>query len=91
MAINSIAKVTVQSSALPDGELTWETNLYDVTGDQPDEDVARLILLYNNLMYDLVGMDVGKLGIEYSKLISKQQTEKEFDECMCCVKKALND
>ena len=80
MSMTSVSKVTAESSALPKAELTWEVVLEDPTGLVSDDGMAAATLLYNNLMYDLVGGILGKLGWEYSKLLSGQQDQKAFDE-----------
>ena len=85
----AISKVRASSTAWPAAKMSWETVLPDELDGVTPEVMLNMHLLYNNLMYDLVGAAMSKLGLEYSKLISGQIDQKTFDECMCCVKKAL--
>ena len=85
----AVSKVKASSMGFPSAKMTWEVVLPDEMDDVPQETMKALHLVYNNLMYDLVGLAMAKLGQEYSKLITGQQDQKAFDECMCCVKKAL--
>ena len=91
MSINSISKVVATSTLAPKAELKWKTDLYDYTGNLSDEEVLPYILLYNNLMYDLVGAVLGKLGWEYSKLISGEVDRSKFDATMAEVSVSLNN
>ena len=91
MSVSSVSKVTAKSSNFPNGKLSWETKLSDPTGVQTDEDVIKYTLLYNNLMYDLVGLALGKLGWEYSKLLVGEQSREEFVERMSKVQRALSN
>ena len=85
----AVSKVKASSMGFPSAKMAWEVVLPDEMDDVPQEVMTQLHLVYNNLMYDLVGLAMAKLGQEYSKLITGQQDQKAFDECMCCVKKAL--
>jgi hypothetical protein len=89
MGIQSTSKVTAKSSSFPDGKLEWKTTLYDPTGTHSDEEVIALTLLYNNLMYDLVGAVLGKLGWEYSKLLVGEQDRDSFDATIRKVQESL--
>jgi hypothetical protein len=77
----AVSKVRASSSNFPPSSLEWEVTL--------DEDVPALVLLYNNLMYDIIGLALGKLGVEYSKLLAGEQTRDEFDCCCDEIKKSL--
>ena len=91
MSINSISKVVATSSSFPLAKLKWQVDLSDPTGTQSDAELTSYILLYNNLMYDLVGAVLGKLGWEYSKLISGEVDRSKFDATMAEVSRALNN
>jgi hypothetical protein len=89
MGFKSVSKVKAQSTLAPEGKLEWNVELFDPTGMLPDEEVIKLALLYNNLMYDLVGAVLGKLGWEYSRLISGEQDRSTFDASVRKVQEAL--
>ena len=78
----STSKVTATSSLFPSGKIKWETELFDPTGLKTDLEVIEFTLLYNNVMYDLVGIALAKLGVEYSKLLIGEQTKSEFEAKM---------
>jgi hypothetical protein len=69
--MGNICKVTASSSMMPVGDLTWTV---DTT------DNLQQSLVYSNLMFDIVGLAVGKLGVEYSKWILDQDDERLASE-----------
>jgi hypothetical protein len=89
MEFSSISKVTASSTNLPEAKLVWKVNVKDVSGLVPDSEQAKAVLLYNNLMYDLVGAVLGKLGWEYSRLLDGEQDRTAFDAQISRVQKAL--
>ena len=89
MALSSVSKVTAKSGALPEAKMTWEVVLSDPTGTFSDEDVIKQTLLYNNAMYDLVGLALAKLGVEYSKLLVGEQSREQYDAEMSKVQRVL--
>jgi hypothetical protein len=71
--------------------MSWKVGLSDPTGTQSDEQVIALTLLYNNVMYDIVGAAVAKLGWEYSKLMVGEQDRSEFDAAIGKAQAALSN
>jgi hypothetical protein len=71
--------------------MSWKVGLNDPTGTQSDEQVIALTLLYNNVMYDLVGAAVAKLGLEYSKLLVGEQDRSQFDAAIGKAQAALSN
>jgi hypothetical protein len=55
----SESKVKVTSESWPPAEAYWQVEVPD---DNPEQ-----ALIYNNLMFDLIAIVLGKLGVEYSK------------------------
>jgi len=69
--------------------MEWEVELKKAVPEMTDEQLVQATLLYNNLMYDLVGAVLGKLGWEYSKLMSGEVDRSAFDKTMGTVQRAL--
>ena len=86
--VRAVFKVKA-SSTLPPGKSSWEVVLDDPTGLRDPMDVAKAALVYTNLGYGLIGAAMTKLGWEYSKLVTGEQTRPEFDAKMKSVANAL--
>jgi hypothetical protein len=86
--ISSVARVVATSTLGPTGYLEWNTNLSDVLCIKDDVEQVKDILLYQNLMFDIVGLGLGKLGAEYSKLLTGEIDRAEFDTRMNKLKAA---
>lgn len=64
---SNVCKVTATSSLVPNGELNWRVD----TGSD-----IQAGLVYSNLMYDIVGLALGKLGVEYSKWLLDKDSDR---------------
>ena len=78
----AMTKVVVTTEMWPTASSTWEVEM-------PSTDPAAS-LVYNNLVYDLIAVVVGKLGIEYSKLVADDDRAR-FDTEMERVMGAINN
>ncbi len=85
----SVTKVRVTTEQYPTAKSTWEVDLGESTALLPEEDKIKFTLLYNNLTYDLIAAAVGKLGWEYSKLLTGESSDDQFNTVISKVMEAL--
>ena len=81
-----MSKATVKATTerYPEARMEWECEI--------PEDNIQDVLLYNNLMFDIVGMALAKLGVEYSKYFAEgadDNARKRLNERMEPVIEAL--